>query len=522
MNKHKKNASRLLQYAAASAGVLAINNADAQMVYTDIDPDIVLEFDGIDTYMLDLNNDGTDDFSIQAITTLSSFTTSSGVSSTTVYAVKIEPLGDNEIQITDTDSPFIAAPGNWIDGILSAYSTFTTEEAVTLDLHYIIPEYLALRLHVDGNEHYGWLRLYMTNTGEVILKDYAFENTPDTPIYTQIPEGPIGVTNIVLSDISDTHTAADLQISFEVPADESNIASYRIFAGTFSYNAVQAAEATSDYYTEVFPTGENQSVTLNADQLDLFGEVIQEFDLLYVSVYCVGFTDVYDNVQVKKLEPIVLGHDVEAPPVVIASVTPDEIPWTGITIAFECPANLEGIANFFSYIIPEADFPVMDTTALCSNINHRVLSSWDVPGDAFDPGETYTIAASSTDINSNTLVYGETYAACVQSHTVWDYYSGCQFEQMTCSSLFTLTEPVSIENTFADNLQVFVAPNGIQVISQQHPDLIRVYDISGRCIYQTQATENTTILPLPEIAGYYIIACTHQQETISRKVFLKE
>lgn len=522
MNKHKKNASRLLQYAAASAGVLAINNADAQMVYTDIDPDIVLEFDGIDTYMLDLNNDGTDDFSIQAITTLSSFTTSSGVSSTTVYAVKIEPLGDNEIQITDTDSPFIAAPGNWIDGILSAYSTFTTEEAVTLDLHYIIPEYLVLRLHVDGNEHYGWLRLYMTNTGEVILKDYAFENTPDTPIYTQIPEGPIGVTNIVLSDISDTHTAADLQISFEVPADESNIASYRIFAGTFSYNAVQAAEATSDYYTEVFPTGENQSVTLNADQLDLFGEVIQEFDLLYVSVYCVGFTDVYDNVQVKKLEPIVLGHDVEAPPVVIASVTPDEIPWAGITIAFECPANLEGIANFISYIIPEADFPVMDTTALCSNINHRVLSSWDVPGDAFDPGETYTIAASSTDINSNTLVYGETYAACVQSHTVWDYYSGCQFEQMTCSSLFTLTEPVSIENTFADNLQVFVAPNGIQVISQQHPDLIRVYDISGRCIYQTQATENTTILPLPEIAGYYIIACTHQQETISRKVFLKE
>lgn len=518
MNKHKKNASRLLQYAAASAGVLAINNADAQMVYTDIDPDIVLEFDGIDTYMLDLNNDGTDDFSIQAITTLSSFTTSSGVSSTTVYAVKIEPLGDNEIQITDTDGPFIAAPGNWIDGILSAYSTFTTEEAVTLDLHYIIPEYLALRLHVDGNEHYGWLRLYMTNMGEVILKDYAFETMPDTPIYAQIPEGPPAVTNVTLADVSDTHSLADLQVSFVVPTDESKIAAYRVFAGPYLYNAAAAATETPDHYTEVIPNGENQSVTLSASQLDLLDDAIEEFDLLTVSVYCVGYTDVYDNPIVFAPEKIVLGHKIDAPPVVTATATPNAFPWLGIDIEFECPDNLEGVINFFSYIIPADILPALDTTSLCANPNRVVLNDWEVPGGAFNPTATYTISASSTDINGSTLIYGQTYSACVLSHALWSEYTDCAFEQMTCSNTFTLTEPVSIEQTLAEHIQVYAAPNGIHVQTTEPISTIQLFDINGRIIYQTQPTELNTIIPLPEIAGYYVVACTGQAGMVSKAV----
>ena len=62
MMQHRK--FNLQQY-SGFAGVLLImhNNTKAQAVYTNIDPDVVLNVDGDYTY-IDMDNDGTNDFFI--------------------------------------------------------------------------------------------------------------------------------------------------------------------------------------------------------------------------------------------------------------------------------------------------------------------------------------------------------------------------------------------------------------------------------------------------------------------------
>ncbi|HNF70553.1 MAG TPA: hypothetical protein PLL28_14320, partial [Chitinophagales bacterium] len=54
----------LKQY-SGFAGVLLLmqNNTHAQAIYTDIDPDVVLQFNG-DVEYIDMDNDGTNDFFI--------------------------------------------------------------------------------------------------------------------------------------------------------------------------------------------------------------------------------------------------------------------------------------------------------------------------------------------------------------------------------------------------------------------------------------------------------------------------
>ncbi|HNI55898.1 MAG TPA: hypothetical protein PK511_15330, partial [Chitinophagales bacterium] len=58
----KELVKRLTDYAAFAAAVLVlINRADAEVVYTDIDPDVSLDTDG-NYYAIDIDGNGTADF----------------------------------------------------------------------------------------------------------------------------------------------------------------------------------------------------------------------------------------------------------------------------------------------------------------------------------------------------------------------------------------------------------------------------------------------------------------------------
>ena len=63
---------KLTQYSVAGAAFLAVGQgADAQIMYTDIDPDVQVGIDwwefATDEYLIDMNDDGIDDFRIYAV-----------------------------------------------------------------------------------------------------------------------------------------------------------------------------------------------------------------------------------------------------------------------------------------------------------------------------------------------------------------------------------------------------------------------------------------------------------------------
>ena len=50
-----------------------------------------------------------------------------------------------------------------------------------------VPAYAGLRFDIDGNTHYGWVHLCLSQG--ITVMDYAYETEPDTPITTgAIPE----------------------------------------------------------------------------------------------------------------------------------------------------------------------------------------------------------------------------------------------------------------------------------------------------------------------------------------------
>jgi hypothetical protein len=180
--------SRLKMYSvaagAAGVGVLALAPpTQAEIAYTPTD--VTITASRLHNYPLDLNNDGTPDFFIDATAHQSSHR--SGVTS----IIMVKPAVGNGAAGYAGGSALALMAGQRIGsgrkfvGRLMA-TVFTFSESV---VRYGGPwtkvknRYLGLQFQIDGQTHYGWARLSVGGeTLEAKLTGYAYETTPNTPI----------------------------------------------------------------------------------------------------------------------------------------------------------------------------------------------------------------------------------------------------------------------------------------------------------------------------------------------------
>lgn len=217
-----------LQQYSGFAGVLLLmhNNSNAQAVYTDIDPDSVLQFHG-DVAYIDMDLDGTNDFFIFK---KSSYFTSSFYS---VYRFnrifKAGPNFDPDNEIAGdfathgaggatTYFPYALLEGDMINNALSfqygsyqlmGIGFFETDET-PWDWHYFIGSwrlktdsaYLGVRfLGADDCKHYGWIRCSVGDSLKTLtVHDFAYELKCNTPIAAGDTIG--DTTTVNISDIN--------------------------------------------------------------------------------------------------------------------------------------------------------------------------------------------------------------------------------------------------------------------------------------------------------------------------------
>ncbi len=204
---------RMNSYALAAGCFLCVNQeASGQVVYTDVDPDIILN-DGGEAAELDMNNDGVPDFffhnnSFQYYDT----------SWLSVRTMKNILVGPDEV-------------GNALAGISNYFNTgyngftwyypFALEQTITINeeltwqdtetqimalrvfsedgavvgsggycywFNFAIPEttdhFLGVRFKDESElSHYGWIRCDVLDEGRtLIIKDFAYETEPEHPI----------------------------------------------------------------------------------------------------------------------------------------------------------------------------------------------------------------------------------------------------------------------------------------------------------------------------------------------------
>ena len=166
------------------------NRLNAQIVYTDIidaTPNV--------TYPLDLNNDDIVDFTIQ-------FGNTAGNVGLICY-----PQNDNAYSgnfVNDIYMPWALSSEDFIcDSLPTWYGAdYPGTMASGSNIGNWVnasDKYLALKLIIGTEPHYGWARFDLaSNSGSFTIKDYAFENTPNTCIQA-------GQTTLNVNEIADVN-----------------------------------------------------------------------------------------------------------------------------------------------------------------------------------------------------------------------------------------------------------------------------------------------------------------------------
>lgn len=193
---------KLKEYSALSGSLVAISGlANAQVVYTDIDPDVVLSSDG-DQYQLDLENNGIFDYVFQTTNPNSGYYYAGvymyylsneiagtlkpnyfGANYGYPYALaQGEIIDDGLAFINIYDLLFSTTGGNgpffFVPGLVSIFGGNTVGNWIGVTDHY-----LGLKF-TDGTDFFfGWARCDATADGStIVIKDYAYNATPETAI----------------------------------------------------------------------------------------------------------------------------------------------------------------------------------------------------------------------------------------------------------------------------------------------------------------------------------------------------
>ncbi|NRA10944.1 MAG: hypothetical protein HRT57_03190, partial [Crocinitomicaceae bacterium] len=215
MIKDKKIKHCLTQYGVLMAAIGGINDVSAAIIYTDETPDFAGGSNS--QYLLDVNNDGTDDFNIN----------NTGVSLYISPLLSInEVLGSPGNQsiyaypfaLNGTD-PISSGQASWFNnGFSSGYNSLNYEGGVYGNFINVTDKYVGLRFDIGGSIHYGWVRLDVNQAGDAwVVKDYAYNDVAGLPINAGEGAPPISaevVSGITGTDIDETTSGTDLQVSF--------------------------------------------------------------------------------------------------------------------------------------------------------------------------------------------------------------------------------------------------------------------------------------------------------------------
>jgi hypothetical protein len=187
MKNQKDNfRNKLKSYSALAGTMIAAGTADSQIIYTDISPDVMVNTDG-GSYELDLNNDGTFDFTFNQIIF------PGGSSSSAYNKVGVTPLNSNMVAASTAGNYVYPLAMNAGDSIKSSLS-WNVGTSQSMGSYWganytygnwpgVNNKYIGLKLDVAGTIYYGWARLDVVPLStSFTIKDYAFMSIADQPI----------------------------------------------------------------------------------------------------------------------------------------------------------------------------------------------------------------------------------------------------------------------------------------------------------------------------------------------------
>ncbi|MGB3075256.1 MAG: T9SS type A sorting domain-containing protein [Chitinophagales bacterium] len=252
---------KITGYSSMAASLLAISNiANAQIMYTDVNPDFVGTGNGA-SYDLDLNNDGTTDFQVNI--------TSNGAD----VKLLINAIDNNAIAGTSSDpykypsllqaNDVIGDALTWVEGNYQTMATSGYFQNPYGNWFGATDAYMGLRIKVGTGDHYGWARFDVSEDGKTFtVKDYAYEATADASIAAG-DAGNIGITpvNALGYKVFSANQSIHVQLKNDLSGDVTitNLLGQTIKSVEINSNVMaisMAGEESSIYLVTVRQNGE--------------------------------------------------------------------------------------------------------------------------------------------------------------------------------------------------------------------------------------------------------------------------
>ncbi len=209
-------------------------SANAQIVYTDVNPDTTISCSAIgciQSYNLDLNNDATVDFTLYTSYQFVPCTLSTGGIMQRVYVSSQSGNGIDTLMMNANDTigsnlAFSASSENlrrktFQGGQCNGSSGSWTSTS---------DHYLGLQITVGASTYYGWARLnvvvpgvYPTSTVYFRVKDYAYNSIPNQPILAGQPNTTGIIEKSFASLITLYPNPATNQLTIDLSSNNKNV-----------------------------------------------------------------------------------------------------------------------------------------------------------------------------------------------------------------------------------------------------------------------------------------------------------
>lgn len=168
-------------YTAIAGVAAAAGSADAQVVYTDVNPDTVIN--NFESYVLDLDNNGQPEMNLEVIRypggdqqIRSSVLPLNAILGSLYQANYPLPFAlDNGDSISGTTPGWQSgAINNGMQYFAVLYNSQTFGNWIGAN-----DKYMGVKFRIGANTHYGWARLSISATGDTLtIKDYAYQAIP--------------------------------------------------------------------------------------------------------------------------------------------------------------------------------------------------------------------------------------------------------------------------------------------------------------------------------------------------------
>lgn len=253
MKKTTKN-ERVLKYSAMASAFLATGAVNSQIIYTDVNPDQVVD-QASGPFMLDLDGDATNDAGFQV--QFASGTYASVINYSGFYALAsaangmVNATGTNSYAAMLSSGSAISAGnmGTGSTGMLGAVVNYTGAASGQIAAGNFLGNsdgFLGIAFDISGATHYGWVRLDVdAGATTITIKDHAYNTVADAPL--NAGEDGLGLNDVPL----------DSKVNFKPMLDKALInVTPDLFGSTISLVDMSGRELSSTKINDVNTTVE--------------------------------------------------------------------------------------------------------------------------------------------------------------------------------------------------------------------------------------------------------------------------